>query len=137
MSTLDFYLEYGQDLVLAPSGSLEIATGWDQVRERIIRRFLTNPAQVLPDGSSTPADYVFDPAYGIGGGALVSQNPTQQYLNALRQRIRQAVLSDVAVDPGADPQIVIQQPTPQTFMVFVGVQLSTGQQGTFSIGNAG
>ena len=137
MATFDLALEWGQDLTLNASGSLATVTGWDQVRERIIRRILTNPAQTLPDGSTTPPDYVFDPGYGIGGGALVSQNPTQRWLDALRQRVRQGVLSDAAVNPGYDPQIVISQPTPETFVIAVGVQLQNGQAGAFSIAVGG
>jgi len=136
MSTQDFDLEFGQDFVLTPAGALQIATGWPQVRERIIRHFLSNPAQVLPDGRLTPADYIFDPNYGIGGGAMVSQNPPTAFTQSLIQRMRQAVLSDAAVDPGSVPQIVVQMPQPNTWIVYVGVQLATGQLGTFSVGTA-
>lgn len=137
MAAFDLFLEWGQDLVLNASGTLATVSGWPQVRERIIRRILTNPAQTLPDGSTTPPDYVFDPSYGIGGGALVSQNPTPQWLDRLRQRVRQGVLSDAAVNPGYDPQIVISQPTPNTFVIAVGCQLQSGQAGAFSISVGG
>ncbi len=127
------YLEWGGDLVLTPTGSVQTAVGWDQVRERIIRRFLTNPAQTLPDGSSTPPDYVFSPGYGEGAGALVDQNPDDAYVANLTRRMRQAVLSDVAVDPGSVPQITITRPRGDTYEVFVTVTLSNGQQGKVAI----
>lgn len=130
---MDLFLEWGNDLVLTPSGSVATAVGWDEVRERIIRRILTNPAQTLPDGSSTQADYIFDPNYGIGGGALVSQNPTKRFVADLKKRIRAGVLADVAVSPSAEPQILIQQPQPNTITVYVGVLLSSGQTGVFSL----
>ena len=133
MSSQDFMLEWGQDLVLNASGTLATVSGWPQVRERIIRRLLTNPAQTLPDGSLTAADYIFDTSYGVGGGALVSQNPTQAWITALQQRIAAAVLSDVAADPGWNPQVTVTAPAANTLEVFVGVQLSNTQQGTLSL----
>lgn len=127
------YLEWGGDLVLTPTGSLQTAVGWDQVRERIIRHFLTNRAQTLPDGSTTPPDYVFSPGYGQGAGALVDQNPNDAFVADLTRRMRQAVLSDAAVDPGAVPQITITRPRGDTYEVFVTVTLSNGQQGKVAI----
>ena len=130
---MDFYLEWNGDLVLTPSGSVQTAVNWDQARERIIRSFLTNSAQQLPDGSYTPADYVFDITFGEGAGALVDQNPDQAYILGLTQRMRQAVLSDASADPGQVPVIVITQPEPDTYQVFVSVPLIDGTQGSVSI----
>lgn len=135
MSTLN--LEWNQDLVLSANGSLQMVDGWEEVRERIIRRILTNSAQTLPDGTTTAPDYVFHPSYGVGGGALVSQNPTQAFLSNLQQRIRSGVLDDASVDPGYAPQVVIQQPVPNTFIILVGCQLLNGQQGALSIAVGG
>lgn len=87
----------------------------------------------MPDGNKTPADYLFDQSYGIGGGALVSQNPTRQWINDLKKRIRAGVLADAGVDPGSDPVIVFRQPQPNTFVIYVGVQLLSGQSGSFSL----
>jgi hypothetical protein len=133
MSTLDLYLEWGQDFVLSDAGTLQVALNWDQVRERIIRRILTNPGQVLPAGNFTPPDYIFDPNYGIGGGALVSQNPTKAFIHSLTSKITRGVLSDAAVDPGYQPQVVIQQPEPNIMIILVGLKLLTGQPQAFSI----
>ena len=130
---MDFYLEWGSDLVLTPTGSLQTAVGWDQARERIIRRFLTNRATTLPDGSTTPPDYIFSPGYGEGAGALVDQNPDDAFVADLTRRMRQAVLSDASVDPGSVPQITVTQPTGDTYEVFVDCTLSNGQPGQVSI----
>lgn len=130
---VDFYLEWNGDLVLTPTGSLQTAVGWDQVRERIIRNFLTNSAQTLPDGSTTPPDYVFAPSYGLGAGALVDQNPDAAFVADLTSRMRAAVMSDAAVDPGSVPKITITRPTGDTYEVFVDVTLSNGQQGQVAI----
>ena len=55
-NSFDFFLEWGQDLVLSSTGTIQTATGLDRVRQRIIRRFLTNGSQVLPNGNYTPPD---------------------------------------------------------------------------------
>lgn len=129
----DFYLEWGGDFVLAPNGSIQTAVAWDQVRERIIRRFLTNSAQRLPDGSYTAPDYVFDINYGIGAGALVDQNPTHDWLLDLTGRMRRAVLADTAVDTSAVPQVVVTASGGNSYQVFVSVKLINGQSGRVSI----
>lgn len=128
----DLYLEWNGDLIRTPSGSVQGAVHWDRIRERIIRRFLTNSAQTLPDGSATPADYVFDPAYGIGAGALIDQNPTSAWLADLNRRMRQAVLSDAAVDPGSVPETIIKR-SGARYQIFVNVTLINGQPGQVSI----
>lgn len=110
-----------------------MATGWDEVRERIIRRFLTNSALPLPDGTTTPPDYVFDPGYGLGAGALIDQNPDATFRANFTRRMREAVVADAATDPGALPSILVTTPTIGTIQVYVGIQLISGQQGSFSI----
>jgi hypothetical protein len=130
---MDLYLEWGGDLIVTANGSVAIAEGWDQVRERIIRRFLTNSAVPLPDGSTTPPDYVFSPSYGLSAGALVDQNPDDNWVADFTRRIRSACLSDSAVDPGSVPSVVVTTPAPGTLQVFVGIKLVSGQQGSLSI----
>ena len=129
----DLYLEWNGDLVLTANGSVALAVGWDHVRERIIRRILTNGGRTQPDGSVTPPDYIFDPTYGLGGGSLVDGNPTQDFVDDLTQRIRAGVFADAAVDPGADPVIKIDRPRPDVFRIYVAVTLISGQTGNFSI----
>lgn len=128
-----FYLEWNGDLVLIPNGSVLMASGWDEVRERIIRRFLTNSAVPLPDGSTTPPDYVFDPAYGLGAGALIDQNPTANWTAGFTSRMRQAVVADAATDPGALPSILVTTPMIGAIQVFVSISLISGNQGVFSM----
>jgi hypothetical protein len=129
----DIYLEFNDDLVLTPSGSIQTAVNWDQVRERIIRNLITNAAQELPDGSTTPPDYIFEPSYGLGLGALVDKNPTDSFIADLNRRITQAVFSDASVDPGTPPTIIIQQPTPSIYQVFISVLLTNGQPGQIAL----
>lgn len=128
-----FYLEWGGDLVLTPNGSVLMAQGWDEVRERIIRRFLTNSALPLPDGTTTPPDYIFDPLYGLGAGALIGQNPDAAFLTGFTRRMREAVVADAATDPGSLPSIKVTRPYIGALQVFVTIQLISGQQGSFSM----
>jgi hypothetical protein len=129
----DIYLEFNSDLILTPSGSIQTAIGWDQVRERIIRNLITNSAESLPDGTFTPADYIFEPSYGLGMGALVDQNPTPAFLQDLKRRINQAVFTEAQVDPGTVPTIIVQQPVPDTYQIFISVALVDGTVGEVSL----
>ncbi len=122
MATLDLYCEWGGDLIRTPNGSVQFATGWDQVREKIVRIVLTNSALLLPDGSTTAPDYVWDPLFGESGGALVDQNPTPQYIAGATQRITAAILaSDLSA---TQPVVKITQPSASTFRVFVSVLIN-------------
>ena len=130
---VSMYLEWNQDLILTANGSVLMCSGWDEVRERIIRRFLTNSALPLPDGSTTPPDYVFDVQYGLGAGALIDQNPDAAWQAAFSRRMREAVVADTAVSPSLLPSISLTTSTSGVTQVFVSVQLISGQQGKFSL----
>ena len=129
----DLYMDWQGDLLVTPNGSVQMASSWDHYRQRIVRRLVTNSAQVLPDGSTTAPDYIFDTAYGFGLAALVDQNPTEAFLQSLTAKIRAAVLADVAVDPGSLPTITIQQPNPSTYIVNIALTLLDGTPGTVQI----
>lgn len=129
----DLFLEYNSDLVVTPNGSVQFATGWDHVRQRIVRRVVTNSAQALPDGSTTPPDYIFDPSFGDGLAALVDQDISAQYLQTLTAKIRNGVLADEAVSPGTPPAITVSQPNPNTYLVSVAVTLLDGTPGQVQV----
>lgn len=129
----DLYCEWNSDLVLTPNGGVQTAVGWDRVRQRIVRSLITSAAQKLPDGTTTPPDYVFHTDYGIGCGKLVGQNPTSEYRADLTRRINHAVLQDVTVDPGAVPTVVFNQPQPGTWVVFISVKLRDQTVGRVSV----
>jgi hypothetical protein len=129
----DIYCEWNGDLILTPWGSIQTATGWDRVRQRIIRNLITVSANTLPDGTTTSPDYVFHPTFGIGAGKLVGQNPTQQYRQDVVSRINQAVRADVAVDPGSVPTVLFQQPQPNIWLVQVSVKLRDGTVGRTAV----
>lgn len=133
MSGADLSLDWNGDLTVTPSGSIQPAVGWTQVRQRIIRRIITNPARRLPDKTFTPADDVFAPDFGIGLGALVDQAFDQDFQAELERRIAQGVLEDVDVDTTIPPSIVFRRPNPSTLWIVIGVTLLTGQPGTISL----
>lgn len=130
---MDLYLDWNGDLVLGQSGDIQMATGWDQVRQRIIRRMVTNPQRVQPNGIETQADYYFAPDFGFGLASLVDASNTEDFLADLKRRISQAVFADAAVDPTIPPSILFQRPAVNEFWIIIGVPLRTGQSGTISI----
>lgn len=133
MPGADFYLDWGGDLLLTPSGSIQLAVGWTQTRQRIIRRIISVPAQQLPDGSYTIATNMFDQAFGIGLGADVDKSINQDYESMIERKIAQGVLEDEDVNTSIPPSIVFQRPTPSSLWIIIGVTLISGQPGTISI----
>lgn len=134
---MDVYVEFNNDFVLTPNGDIQTAVGWDEVRQRIVRRLVTNSAQTLPDGTTTAPDYVFHPTYGEGLGSLVGQNPSEQFISDVTARINSAVLADVSVDQGAVPTVRFSQPTPGTWIVYISVSLANGKSGVVSVSVSG
>jgi hypothetical protein len=122
------YLELGGDLVISPSGGILMATGWDQVRQRIMRRLFTNPELKLADGEVIPADYIFDKDYGIGINQLIDELITSTFLSNLTSRIKQGVMTDEGVDSTKDP-LIEYFALNQGIYVQITVTLTTGIQG--------
>lgn len=130
---MDLFCEFNGDLVLTASGGLQAAVGWDQVRQRIIRRMITNAAITLPSGISTPADYIFEPDFGFGLGALVAGNFSASFLETLKNKIALAVFQDTAVDSSIPPTVIFRRSDPATLWIIIGVTLKTGFQGQISL----
>lgn len=128
------YMEWGEDLVLTPGGSLQMASGWDEVRQRIERRLLTNPLEVLPDGEPVTPDYIFDTTYGLGIPKYVGQNPTQDQLNQLRQKTNQGVMIDDQVSNAYPPGISLYKGSnPFELLMIIRVVLKSGQPGQIAL----
>ena len=130
---MDLYLEYNQDLVITPNGSIQFATGWDQTRERIIRSLLTTPATSLSNGATSTPDYIFHPAYLIGLGELVDTNLTNEDIAILTRQINQACTAEPNVDPGVAADILITGKQTNTINIFIAVQLINGTSGAISV----
>jgi hypothetical protein len=127
------YLEWGNAFALTSTGSLQLASGWDEVRQRILRRLLTTPQLVSLDGSPIPAEYIFDPAYGVGLRQRVGGLLGQRELQVLRQQVLQAVLQDPGVDQSQMPFILVRPSGPYAVSVLIEVTLATGSRGQISL----
>ena len=129
----DFWCDWNADMIVTPSGSIQTATGWDRVRQRIIRRIISTSAQIQPDGTFTIASNIFAQTFGVGLGVLVDQAFNENFQAELQRRIAQGVLEDEDVDSTVPPSVVFQRPNPATLVIVIGLVLKTGQPGTISI----
>jgi hypothetical protein len=132
--TPTFWLDWQRDFLLTPSGSIQTAAGWDTYRQRVVRRIITNPAQQLPDGTFTPADYVFVPTFGEGLGSLVDQDFSADNLADTERRISLGVLADSETLTSVPPNIIFQRPSVSQVNIFISVATVSGQSGTIAIG---
>lgn len=132
-SPIDLYADWNGDLILAQDGDVSRAVGWDAVRQRIIRRMVTNSAQTLSTGVQTAADYYFHPKFGFGMGSMVDGDFTPDFIEQLKSQISQAVFADDAVDTTIPPSIKFTQPTTDALWIVIGVTLVTGQVGQISV----
>jgi hypothetical protein len=57
---------WGSDTAASATADLGTVEGTSRGQQRVLRRLLTNPRAVLPDGTVLPADYPFHPEYGAG-----------------------------------------------------------------------
>lgn len=94
----DLHLPWGGDLAVAPAGDLLLAEGDQLGVQRILRRLLTNPG-----------DVVFHAEYGAGLASFVGQPAAPQRLAALiaAQAVQEAAVArapapQVGVTSGAD-----------------------------------
>jgi hypothetical protein len=126
------FLEWSGDLILTHNGSLALTMGWTEVRQRILRRILTNAQTILPDGTATISDYIFDINYGANARQLVGEPFSTSLLTKLQQIITDGVMQDQAVATDALPTITVTQQNVNTLIVFVAVTLQNGQQGTLA-----
>ena len=126
----DLFLEFGSDLLLTANGDIAMAEGWDEIRQRIERRILTNPAIEQSNGTLTPGDYIFDGDYGLGASTAIGYTFTPAVIQAFMQRIYQGVLTDVGVNTNVPPVITVIQQSPQQVQFNIAVTLASGAQNT-------
>jgi hypothetical protein len=124
---VDMLLEWSGDLEVDESGDIANVVGTDELRERIIRRFLTTP-QTLVEATGLVAltpDYLFEPSYGGGARAYVDQVINSQVVTAIQSDLlAQAGLeSDVDVT-GTSISIEV---LPNGLQVAATIVLNTGQ----------
>lgn len=108
---MDLNLEINGDLVLLPGGEIGHVTGWDEIRQSIIRALFTIPRQVLPEGTRIFPEYFFGPDYGLGITRMVGLPFGQAFKSKFTQKVRSAVTEsqtysgDTLVDTSKDPLI--------------------------------
>lgn len=102
----DLYHYFGGDL--SPSATTDLNPVNSSVRgqQRILRRLLTNPREVLGSGEVLPPDYIFHPEYGAGLGRKVGDVLDVPKITAL---IRGQILMEASVAKNPEPQIIVQE----------------------------
>lgn len=109
----DLFHVFGSDLVVAASGDLATASEPDFTRQRILRRFLTNPG-----------DYIWHPDYGAGLPQFVGQ-PEQPLRIAAIVRRQIALEAGVATSP--TPTVAVTYlPTGAVFVAITYSESATG-----------
>jgi hypothetical protein len=127
---MSLYLEYGGDFVLNQFGGLQLASGWDAVRQRLERAILTSPATNLPGEGPLPPDYIFEPTYGAGAQREVGEGFDANRFANMTAFVQQALAQDSAVNPIIQPIVSISQTGFQQFTMTVVVPLLDGTSGT-------
>jgi phage baseplate assembly protein W len=113
----DLQLAWGGDLAVAPGGDLLLSDGDALATERVLRRLLTNPG-----------DVVFHAEYGAGLASFVGQPTAPQRIAALMAA--QAV-QETAVARLPKPQVSIsstQDGTLTAVLQYVSALTGAGQQ---------
>ena len=125
---INLSLPWAGDLQLTNNGSLAFVSGIERVRQRIVRRYFTCPAEVLAGGIFVASDYMFDPNYGLGATRLVGQQISPEKAALVTTKIKNAVLIDEGVDTTNDPLIKLYAALDGTIYANVTVYLPYSQQ---------
>ncbi|MGZ5029015.1 MAG: hypothetical protein ACXWAT_00940 [Methylobacter sp.] len=102
----DLYHYFGSDLAGSATADLQTVNGSTRGQQRILRRLLTNPREVLPSGEVLPPDYIFHPEYGAGLPRKVGDVFDRAKITAL---IRSQILLEESVAKSPEPQITINE----------------------------
>lgn len=105
MSHTDLSCPWQTDLSFDATGDFAGVEGSDAFVERIVRRFLSNPAGVDLSGQPLPPTYAFDPTYGGGARRLVDKPITP----AVIEEVRRLFIAQAQLEPevAADPQPIV------------------------------
>lgn len=129
-------LEWGSDFELSQNGSLIMSTGWEQIKQRVLRRLLTNPSFKLADGSPISADYIFDQNYGQGCRRRVGEPISKDIQEKLEQAVNKAVVIDEGLAVAKPPLVEAYKIGTDQLWVQISITLKTGQSGTVVFGVA-
>lgn len=122
----DFSVPWQTDMSVDATGDFAGIAGSDEVTQRIVRRFLSNPAGVDLSGQPLAPTYVFDPNYGGGARRLVDKPITQSTLDEIKRLfIAQAQLEpEVLSDP--EPIVTVVQNADGSVQITATVFLAGG-----------
>ena len=120
------FLNWDGDMIASQQGGLVLASGWDEIRQRIERRILTNPQRKNFDGTIQPAGYIYHPDYGLGLQYIVCEALSDDMVSQLEQKITQGILEDVDVDETFLPEITVDRPNRKTVVIDALLRLKTG-----------
>lgn len=102
----DLYHYFGGDISGSATADLQPVNGSIRGKQRILRRLLTNPREVLPSGEILPPDYIFHPDYGAGLPRKVGDVFDGPKIKAL---IRGQILLEESVAKSPEPQITVDE----------------------------
>jgi hypothetical protein len=121
LNDLDHY--WGGDLSTTPAGDVLTAQGTARGQQRVLRRLLTNPRQVLADGTILPPDYAWQPTYGAGLPRMIGTNASVSEITAA---IRGQLYLEASVSRIPEPVIMVN---PLPGGVAVSVQYNDAASG--------
>lgn len=90
----DISQQWGSDLIVAPSGDLNLASGAVLGQQRVLRRLLTSPG-----------DYIWQPDYGAGLSRFVGQPANALQIRAV---IRSQIFKESFVARNPEPIIDVE-----------------------------
>ncbi len=122
LNDLDHY--WGGDLSATPAGDVLTAQGTARGQQRVLRRLLTNPRQVLADGTILPPDYPWQPTYGAGLPRMIGTNASVSEITAA---IRGQLYLEASVSRIPEPIITVK---PLQGGVAVSVQYNDAASGS-------
>jgi hypothetical protein len=101
----DFHCPWQTDLSIDSTGDFAAVFGGEEVVQRVVRRFLSNPAGVDLSGQPLAPTYIFDPSYGGGARRLVDKPITQ----AVMDQVKRLFIAQAQLEPevASDPQPIV------------------------------
>lgn len=96
----DIALEWGSDFYVSETGDLAVVDQADELRQRVIRRLLTNSAvlDTVRGLVSTMPDNLFEPTYGGNARAYVDATVTPELIGRIEYLLRQQLTQEPQCD---------------------------------------